>query len=280
MLTRLDRNKKELKNYILSLENANSELKSAQTEIIRSEKLASVGRLSAGIAHEIGNPLGIILGYLELIKKDDIPDCDKGDFLQRIEAEITRINVIIRQLLDFSRPSRGVKERVDVHELIINTLEILKPQSMMENIEVSLSLNAPEQALITDSNQLQQVFLNIMMNAADAMSHKETMDDRESGKLLIETKNSEDKIVIIFADNGPGIAQEDISKIFDPFYTTKEPGLGTGLGLSVCYRIVDDLEGDIRAESSTGKGMTIIVTLPLEGPLKIRSINYIETGER
>lgn len=263
MLGRLDENKKELKDHIASLEEANEELKRAQTEIIRSEKLASVGRLAAGIAHEIGNPIGIILGYLEIIRKGDITESDRKDFIDRVETEITRINVIIRQLLDFSRPSSDKKMESDLHDLIHNTLEILKPQSMMDGIDVTLSLRASGHEVMADSNQLQQVFLNIMMNAADAMSEEGANRKGEPRKLMIESFNNEEFIELRFADSGPGINEEDLNKVFDPFYTTKDPGLGTGLGLSVCYRIVEGLGGTISAESQPGKGMTIIVKLPL-----------------
>ncbi len=263
MLGRLDENKKELKDHISSLEDANAELKMAQTEIIRSEKLASVGRLAAGIAHEIGNPLGIILGYLELIRKNDIPESEKRDFIDRVEKEVTRINIIIRQLLDFSRPSSGKMIESDVHDLVYSTLEMLKPHTMMNDIDIILELRASEYKVMADPNQLQQVFLNIMMNAADAISEQGDNEKSEPRRFIIESCNKGEFIELRFTDNGPGVNDEDLNKIFDPFYTTKEPGLGTGLGLSVCYRIVEGLNGKISAESNPDGGLTVVVLLPL-----------------
>jgi signal transduction histidine kinase len=223
-----------------------------------------VGHLAAGIAHEIGNPIGIILGYLELITKGDLTKKDRDDFINRIGSEINRINQIIRQLLDFSRPSNGKPEETHAHTLIMNTLDILTPQPMMEDTRINLELNASSDKILADPNQLQQVFLNIVMNAADALGGKDPLEDNASGKeLIMESNNTSDSIEIGFADNGPGLAEEELVRIFDPFYTTKDPGKGTGLGLSVSYRIVEGLGGTIRAESRMGKGTTITVTLPL-----------------
>jgi signal transduction histidine kinase len=274
MLKRLAKNKRELKAHISSLEKANKELKQAQNEIIRSEKLASVGRLAAGIAHEIGNPIGIILGYLGLIRKGDIVEEEREDFLNRIESEITRVNHIIRQLLDFSRSSSGKPEKTHAHDLILNTLNILKPQPMMEDIRINSELKASFDTVFADPSQLQQVFMNIMMNVADALAGKDLSEDQASGidkvdvpsdkkEFSIKSKNTGNSIELRFTDNGPGIPEEELGRIFDPFYTTKEPGKGTGLGLSVCYRIVEELKGNIRVKSSVEKGTTTIVTLPI-----------------
>ena len=266
MLNRLDENKRELKAHISSLEKANKELQQAQNEIVRSEKLASIGRLSAGIAHEIGNPIGIILGYLELIRKGDPGENEKEDFLNRIESEIIRINQIIRNLLDFSRPSSGKPEKASAHDLITNTVNILKPQPMMKDIRINLELKADNDTILADANQLQQVFLNIIMNAADAFTEKNLPEDKGSGReLILKSENSGSSIYISFMDNGPGISETELAHIFDPFYTTKEPGKGTGLGLSICYRILEELGGTIKAESSQGEGTTIAITLPLYG---------------
>jgi len=266
MLRRLDDNKSELKAHIQSLEKANMELQQAQDEIIQSEKLASVGRLAAGIAHEIGNPIGIILGYLDLLRSKEITEEERRDFLNRTESEITRINQIIRGLLDFSRPSRGEQVETRVHELILNTVRMLNPQPMMEEIRVALDLGAEEDRVTADPNGLQQVFVNIILNAADALSEADPARRGGSEKeLCIRSWNVDGALHLSFSDTGPGIATGEVAHIFDPFYTTKEPGKGTGLGLSVCYRIVEGLGGKIRAESGPGKGMTIFITLPLFG---------------
>lgn len=261
MLKRLEENKRDLRNHIVSLEKTNRDLQQAQSDLIRSEKLASVGRLAAGIAHEIGNPIGITLGYLELLRKGDVTEEERKDFLGRIEVEVTRINRIIRQLLDFSRPSSGKLETAHVHDLLAATVNILKPQPMMQQVSVRFALEAERDEVMADPERLQQVFLNLILNAADALDGK---GKGESGRLLwIRTGNSGDTVEIEFTDNGPGIGGEELIRIFDPFYTTKEPGKGTGLGLSVSYRIVEDLGGAIRAESSVGKGTTIRIILPV-----------------
>jgi two-component system NtrC family sensor kinase len=266
MLRRLDDNKKELKTHISLLEEANRRLKEAQREIISSEKLASVGRLAAGIAHEIGNPIGIILGYLEMIRKGNITDLEKKDFMDRVQTEITRVNRIINQLLDFARPSSGKKEEGRVHELLSDTVNMIRPQSIMEEIKINLDFRASKDKVLADPNQLHQVFLNIILNAVDALSRDGLTEGKEKKELRIMSENPNKSIIEIrFIDNGPGIAEEELIHIFDPFYTTKEPGKGTGLGLSVCYWIVEGQGGEIRAESVMGKGTTIIVSLPLHG---------------
>ena len=258
MLRRLDENKKELKANVSSLEKANQDIKMAQDEIIRSEKLASLGRLATGVAHEIGNPTGIVLGYLELLRTGHLNDEEKRDFLERIESEITRISMIIRQLLDFSRPGSGEYKETSIHGLITETLTMLEPQSMMVDIKVHPVFKADRDIVFTDPNQLKQVLLNIIMNAGDAM-----LENTTAKRLTITTANREDSIEMRFADTGPGIQQDELDHIFDPFYTTKEPGKGTGLGLSICYRILEGLGGSIRAKSDPEQGAEMIIEIPV-----------------
>ena len=268
MLTRLETNKKELKAHIASLESANLEIKKAQEEIIKSEKLASVGRLAAGLAHEIGNPIGIILGYIDLLKRGKLDSDESTDALDRIESEITRINHIIRQLLDFSRPASGEKEKSRVHTLLTDTLDMLDPQPMMSHISVEKKFEASQDAVWVDPNQLKQVFLNIIMNAADAMAQEDDDEQTRPDRILtIQTKNTGKNIHLDFKDSGPGIPEQELPHIFDPFFTTKEPGKGTGLGLSVAYRIIDELGGSIEAKSAPGDGTTITMAIPLYGKI-------------
>lgn len=271
MLKRLDENKKELKSHIVSLEKANKELKAAQNEIVQSEKLASVGRLAAGIAHEIGNPIGIILGYIDMIMRGGLTPEEEGDFLKRVEGEISRVNIIIRQLLDFSRTSKEERINLNIHSLITDTVEMLKPQSEINKITISLALTAENDNVIADKNQMQQVFLNILINSIDALSEEgETMEDAQ---IHVISKNRNGLLELEFIDNGPGISVDNLDHIFDPFFTTKDPGKGTGLGLSVCYRIIEATGGTIRAESHQGKGMIIRIDLPLN------SDPYTSSGE-
>ena len=273
MLRRISADKEKLRSTVNSLESANLELKKAQKEIIRAEKLASVGRLSAGIAHEIGNPIGIVMGYLELLQQKDIPAAEKKEYIHRTEAEIERINTIIRQLLEISRPSNVGLKAVSVHDLIDDIAEVLNVQPLMSNIELECRLEAQNDKIMADSNQLRQVFLNLIINAADAVSAE---GKANNGKLLIQSslvgetpEPSQDQqdhqthLQIMFIDNGPGISEENIANIFDPFYTTKEPGKGTGLGLSVSFMIIEGFGGKMTVSSKIGEGTTMTLLLPV-----------------
>lgn len=269
MLERISGDKEKLQSMVISLEKANFDLKQAQNEIIRAEKLASVGRLSSGIAHEIGNPIGIIIGYLDLIKQKDITDDERIEYIIRTENEVNRINTIIRQLLDLSRPSEAGSTAVSVHEIINDILNVIKPQPMMANIKLELELAAARDTVFADPNQLRQVFLNLIINASDAISSRKK---KSAGEIVIKSSvmpgsDSADDLMpmlkIIYIDNGPGIPEENIGNIFDPFYTTKEPGKGTGLGLSVSFMIIENFGGKIEATSKPGEGTTMTVSLPL-----------------
>jgi two-component system NtrC family sensor kinase len=270
MLKRISADKEKLRSTVLSLEKSNLELKKVQKEIIQAEKLASVGRLSAGIAHEIGNPIGIVIGYLELLKQEDITGEERDEYIHRTEAEIERINTIIRQLLEVSRPASSDPTAVSVHELIHDTAGVLRVQPLMSNIKLSLKLAAEDDTVLADSNQLRQVFLNLIINAADAISAE---GEVTGGKLEITTaletgadpdaKNPAARLKIMFIDDGPGIAEENLGNIFDPFFTTKDPGRGTGLGLSVSFMIVESLGGTMTVMSEAGRGTTMKISLPL-----------------
>ncbi len=281
MLKRISADREKLRSTVLSLEEANLELKKAQREIIRAEKLASVGRLSAGIAHEIGNPIGIVIGYLELLKQDDIAQDEKKEYIQRTEEEIERINTIIRQLLEVSRPSNSGRTVVAVHDLIHDLADVIRVQPLMSNIELAFNLNAAEHSVWADSNQLRQVFLNLIINAADAITSE---DKNAAGLLNISTGLKNDTnpgaepacgyLEISFTDDGPGIAQESLGNIFDPFFTTKDPGKGTGLGLSVSFMIVESLGGKMTGVSGEGRGTTMIISLPIYRAENCNRENY------
>jgi len=184
MLGHIADDKEKLQSAVTSLEKANVDLKQAQKDIIRAEKLASVGRLSAGIAHEIGNPIGIINGYLELLKENDISNTDREEFLKRTEAELTRIDTIIRQLLDFSKPSIEDVKMVSVHEIIEDTIDTSRFHPIMSDIDLDLRLFAENDRVLADPNQLRQVFLNLMINAADAILSSK---DPSKGRISISS---------------------------------------------------------------------------------------------
>ena len=298
MLQRLADNKEELRQHIASLEQANLELRRAQQEVIFSEKLASVGRLAAGIAHEIGNPIGIVLGYLELLQMHDIRENERSELLARMDNEVQRINQTIRQLLDFSRPNSDKRQPVSVHPLIQETLAVLEHQFKQQQIEVFLELRAHQNAVCANADQLRQVFLNLLVNAADAMAATE--ERPQGGQLRVSTQSLVGKILeseeirrqplrrrtdpqeadyrhlrrihgktgdswieIQFADTGVGIAEEDQERVFDPFFTTKEVGKGTGLGLSVSIQIVETMGGRMDLTSSPGEETRVSILLPL-----------------
>lgn len=269
MLGRIGRDREKLRETISDLEDANLKLRKTQLEMVRTEKLASVGRLSAGIAHEIGNPIGIVIGYLDLLKQNSIPEEQKKDFILRAENEVNRVNTIIRQLLDFARhPSGDPQSEISVHEVISEVVDICRVQPMMAEIEIVLENHAGKNLVVGSSGQLKQVFLNLLINAADAINHAD--EHLGEGRITITLLHREkengagqgEAILIQVADNGPGIATGNLENIFDPFFTTKEPGKGTGLGLSICFTIIENMGGSIKAASS-GRGTTITVSLPL-----------------
>lgn len=267
MLQRIKDDKKTLQATIASLEQANTDLKSAQNDVLRAEKMASVGRLAAGIAHEIGNPIGIVLGYLEMLKQDDLDADDRVDFFRRTEDEVQRINTIIRQLLDLARPKDSRDHVVDLHALIEEIADVLRLQPLMSRIRIELELTAEQVSVWANADQLRQVFLNLLLNAADAIAARGECDD---GAIHVRSMNPvgtenghAGRVQVRFEDNGVGMTVQQMDNIFDPFYTTKEPGKGTGLGLAVSYMIVERFGGTIDAFSKHGRGSTLAVELPL-----------------
>ena len=300
MIERLKENQESLENYLESLESANKQLKQAQEELIRTEKLASIGRFAAGVAHEVGNPLGAILGYTGILQKEGMNYEEARDYLKRIEKEIERINRIVRELLDFARPSRFEIKDVEVNKILESTLSLLSYQKNFKNVETQLDMQRDLPLIKGDESQLSQVFINIILNAIDAMPDGgilriqtvtrvvENLDaDRLPGIYSRRRKNDPmesdysrmrrtDPLAALFrkfsegnrlvkiriSDTGTGIKKEDLENIFDPFFTTKAPDKGTGLGLSISLRIVESLGGEIKVESELGKGTTFEVYFP------------------
>ena len=271
MARRIEADKEQIEDSLNSLKVAHNDLKAAQKEMIRAEKLASVGRLSAGIAHEIGNPIGIVLGYLSMLKNQAAirEDHQAADYIERTESEINRINQIIRQLLDFSRAAPGAQEVISVHGLIDDVARMLADQPMMRNITLSRQLEAETDRVFVDYQQLRQVLVNLLINAADSIGFSENagfgdirLRTRDVAPDSANAVSGSATLEICVVDNGCGIAGKDIDNIFDPFYTTKEPGKGTGLGLSVSYMIIEQFGGTMVANSELNKGTTMAVYLP------------------
>ena len=282
----------EADSYVKSLEKANAELQAAREESIRSEKMASVGLLAAGMAHEIGTPLSAIIGYAGILQDEERDDPVKADYLRRIESEAGRIDRLIRGLLDYARPTSGNYEEVAIVPLVGDTLELFADRDAFRTVRFIKSFEPDLPAVHADRHQLQQVLINLVMNARDAMP--------EGGELYVSACRSHfngsirpspcDAPVSIMGrrrddfarvghmpakdishlpcvrldvrDSGEGIAPDNLAKIFDPFFTTKEPGKGTGLGLAISARIIDTFGGRITLESTPGKGSTFILWLP------------------
>lgn len=273
MLHRIADDKRVLKETIGSLKAANAELKKAQNDVIRAEKLATVGRLTSGIAHEIGNPIGIVLGYLDLMKQTDLKPEEHSDFIYRSEKEITRINDIIRQLLDMSRSSAGESKSTAVHRLLEDLISVFNYQPAANDIAFETNLQANNDLVLADPDRLRQVFLNIMLNAVDAVNCSSSHDARiklittvVNGDTNLGKDNQDNFIKVTIQDTGAGIHASHLPHVFDPFFTTKQPGKGTGLGLSVSFMIVEKLGGRILVSSSDDMGAIFDVVLPLATP--------------
>ncbi|OGE23457.1 MAG: hypothetical protein A3J42_10460 [Candidatus Dadabacteria bacterium RIFCSPHIGHO2_12_FULL_53_21] len=235
------------------------EIESAHEKLVQSEKLASLGQMISSIAHEINNPLTPIVGYSQrLLTKPGLDDNEKKS-LEIINTSAQRVAKIIEKLLSFSRKYRPQRAYEDINALVKQSLEFREYQLKLDNIEVVTDFDEGAPKSMVDSNQLQQVFTNIILNAEQAMSGY-----RDRGRLRVSTRVKNGGIIEIkFEDNGPGIQKDLIGKIFDPFFTTKEPGKGTGLGLAVAYGIVHEHGGEVRAESREGEGTTFVVELPV-----------------
>jgi signal transduction histidine kinase/iron only hydrogenase large subunit-like protein len=235
------------------LQVSHQELEQAQTQLIRTEKLASIGQLAAGVAHEINNPLGTILIYSHLIQKSLEPDDPKREDIALVISEANRAKDIVQGLLSFAREKKLRASEVNVNDILEEVLSLVVNQSLFHNIKIKKSFDQGPQTIVADETQLKQVFLNIILNAAQAMEG--------NGKLTISTIFDKKQIKIKIADTGPGIPPEVMGKLFSPFFTTKEKG--TGLGLAISYGIIERHQGKIDVETDLGKGSTFVINLPV-----------------
>ena len=235
-----------------------AELEKTQTQLLQAEKMSSLGKLAAGVAHQLNNPLGGITLFSQLMLEEHKLSDDAKSDLMRIQRDAERCSSIVKELLEFARQTNREVRLHDINTIISRTLFLLKNQSIFQNIAIIEIYDKTLPKIPADIQQLNHVFMNIILNAADAMEDK--------GKLSIETGLSSDEkmAMITISDTGPGIEQSILSKIFDPFFTTKEEGKGTGLGLSMAYGIVEGHGGKIWAENCDQGGSRFIVTLPLE----------------
>ncbi len=254
MVTALNTSQAQTRIHIDELKNTNRQLQQARDELIRSEKMASVGQLAAGLAHELGNPLAALIGYLELLKKR--LSCADKDVAERALVEAGRIDFLVRELLNFSRPADKTSiDRVDpVVELRV-CRELLTHQGTFGQICVVDLLPAASAIVRINQQKLHQVFINLLLNAAHACEKK--------GVIELTAGIGQEVLWLQIKDDGCGIAADDLTQIFDPFYTTKAPGEGTGLGLTICHRIIDEAGGHLQVESSLHQGSSFRLVLPL-----------------
>ncbi|UCD95256.1 MAG: HAMP domain-containing protein [Candidatus Zixiibacteriota bacterium] len=277
MIESLKRSQEEIEEYNRTLEEKiierTKELEEAQAQLIQSEKMVAIGQLAAGVAHELNNPLGGILGYaqftLEKIQNKSAGDISEKDiesykrYLRDIEAQSRRCKSIVQNLLKFSRTSQAVDfSEIDINAVVEDTLTFVEHQLMMSQIRLNTNLETELPKIKGNPSQLQQVFTNIILNAMHAS---------EPGKQITLTSRLapplgefHGAVEIVFRDEGKGICEEHLPKIFEPFFTTKDIGKGTGLGLSVSYGIVKEHGGEIKVKSKLGEGTVFTVIIPLE----------------
>ncbi len=267
MFYRIEADRVKLRRTVSSLETAHAELLQTQKEMVRTEKMVSVGRLSAGLAHEIGNPIGIVQGYIELLQQPDLDQADKQQFAQRALSELERVNKLIRQLLDYAGSSAHERSRVQLDQLFAGICQIVPLKKYSPPISVLRDIPA-DICIECDGESLRQVFLNCLFNALDAIEAKTGDYDRQiiiTAEKVVEAEGGQATIHIKMTDNGLGIKEKDLDAIFDPFFTTKAHGKGTGLGLFVSHSIIDAHGGKIWLESIFGQGSTVHIQLPIFG---------------
>ena len=270
-----------------------------RAQLVRAEKLASVGRLAAGIAHEVGNPLGAVTGYAHLLRAHANGTQAALDAVTGLERETARIDRIVRGLLDYARQRTPLHAPVDVNETIQSSLELLVAQGALRDVSISLNLDPTEPRVLGDRHELQQMFVNLLLNAVDTLNDTKNRPPRPS-VLAIYTERVDRELLaqpsarrtppnglpvithrppsraeswalrhrgetvvrVVLADSGPGVAPDDAERIFDPFFTTKEPGKGTGLGLAIVSRIVDNLHGTVWVAPAREGGAAFHILFP------------------
>jgi two-component system NtrC family sensor kinase len=265
MISELKRSRDAIEEWTQTLEHRvqerTQELQRVQDQLIHAGKMAALGELAAGVAHEINNPLTGILTFSSLLLKKADENHPWKEDLEAIVQQTSRCRDIVKGLLDFARQRKPDKKKWDIHAILDMILALIEKQPPFHNIKINKEFKIEIPPLFIDGDQIQQVFINILLNAADAMAEK-------GGSLTIQTDLKDRMAKISFIDTGCGIAKEHLSKIFDPFFTTKKTGRGTGLGLAISYGIIQNHNGKIEVESEVGKGSTFRIKLPVESPEK------------
>ena len=261
MTERLRADEEALREKVTALERATADLESAQERLVRSERLASVGRLAAGLAHEIGNPIAAILGFQDLLLDGGLDDKEAKDFLERMKRETERVHRILRDLLDFARPATrgaGDEDTVagSVSDAIDDVVALVTPQKEFRSLELTRDVAPSLPAVALSHERIVQVLLNLLLNAGDAVP-------KTGGRVVIRAARRGDRAVRLeVEDNGRGIAPEIQARLFEPFVTTKEVGKGTGLGLAVCRGLVEAAGGTIGVEKGSEGGARFVLDLP------------------
>ena len=255
MASALDTKNQQVTDQLAALEKANSELRQAREESLRTEKMASIGLLAAGMAHEIGTPLASIMGYADLSAGEQPDNPAIQDYARRISDDCSRIDRIVRGLLDFSRPRSACGEHTDIREVVMSTVELMNQQGVFKQLNLKMEIDEGLLPARCDQHQLQQVIINLLLNSRDATP--------AGGTITIRACLQPSHICLDVSDSGAGIPEDAIKHIFDPFYTTKPPGKGTGLGLAISARIIEGFGGRITASSTVGEGSRFTVLLPL-----------------
>jgi two-component system NtrC family sensor kinase len=269
----------ELEKAVSELRQSNESLRTARAGLARAERLAAVGRLAAGVAHEVGNPMGALLAFMDLARRDDGLSETGRSHLTRAAREGERVRSILRELLDFSRPPRSVCEAVELPALCEKTADLVRAQRRYTGISIEVTSEGSPPAALADPSGIAQIVLNLLLNAADALG-PETRDPKirvvvrpaarrvraGEGAADAESRRHFDAVECVVRDNGPGVAEEDRERIFDPFFTTKALGDGTGLGLSNAARFAEEFGGSLElAAPSPGGGAEFVLCLPAAG---------------
>lgn len=254
MVESLTASRAETESHIASLEATNLALERARDDLVRSEKLATVGHLAAGMAHEIGNSLGAVVGYLNILKED--LSGNEKDLVERSLTEASRIDLLLRELLEYSAPVDRQTESFCPVTLLHETVEMLRHQGQLDDVQIEKQRDLSSCMVSMDRSRLMQVWINLLLNARDAMNGK--------GTIKFETICQDGEVCISIQDEGEGIPPAVLNKVFEPFFTTKAPGKGYGLGLAVCQRIIDESGGSISVSSEKGQGSRFSVILPCD----------------
>jgi two-component system, NtrC family, sensor kinase len=260
MTERLLREEDQLRSKIDEVERATVRLKEAQDRLVRSERLASVGRLAAGLAHEIGNPISALMGLQDLVLAGGLSPEEERDFLVRMRKETERIHRILRDLLQFARPAaqplpgEAEAEPGDVETAVRDTAALVAPQRSLKEVALEVDVGEGLPTVALGHEPLMQVILNLVMNAADAVG--------AGGKVRVAAARTPGGVRLVVEDDGPGVDERVKAQLFEPFVTTKDVGKGTGLGLAVCRGLVEAAGGSIALDSEYERGARFVVELP------------------